>query len=254
MSVLSRRIWGIVALAVAAIVLATALTVHARDVRDRIMRTDPQAILGRPELADRAIAIGRAGFATHCVQCHGTGTADPARGIPDLTDEDFLYGSGQVDEIEQIVLHGIRSGDPRGWNLASMPAYATAKPYAAEPIPPLRPSEIRDIVEFMMRRHGKPATTAAADRGGTLFSTSGACWDCHASDGGGDDAIGGPNLLDDIWLYGDGSRAALTRSIAQGRAGVSPAFARRLSASDARAIAVYVASLSHPRPKDPARD
>lgn len=246
---------GLLALLLAAIALAAAaMASRAHDARDRVMRADPETILDDPGLARTALAIGQRGFAAHCAACHATGAGDPARGVPDLTDGDYLYGEGHVAEIEQIVLHGVRSGDPRGWQLASMPAYATLTPYRGEPIPPMTPGQIRDVTQFLMLKHGAATDAAAATRGGQLFEGSGGCYDCHGKDGGGDTAIGAPNLLDDVWLYGDGSPASIERTLAAGRAGVSPAFARTISASDARAIAVYVASLSRHPGKVAARD
>jgi cytochrome c oxidase cbb3-type subunit 3 len=216
----------------------------------RMMRADPETILGDPDLAPIALNIGHKGFVDHCASCHGTGKGDPQRGIPDLTDGDFLYGDGQVAEIEMIVLHGIRAGDSKGWDLAFMPAYASVKPYAREPLPSLQPGQITDITQFLMQVSGRATDPAAAKRGKVLFKTSAGCWDCHGPDGGGDNAIGAPNLLDDVWLYGDGSPASIAMSIAYGRAGRSPAFAHAISAADARAIAVYVASLSRGRTGD----
>ena len=253
MSPARRRILASIVAIFVIVGVAVALTVRAAHARDALMRADPETILADSRLARTARSLGRKGFVAHCAGCHGDGRGDPGRGMPDLTDGDFLYGSGQVAEIEQIVLHGIRSGDPRGWNLASMPAYAQPKPYAAEPIPPLSPGEIQDATQFVLGRRGGAADLAAAARGASIYAGRGGCWDCHGSDGGGDDAIGAPNLLDDVWLYG-GSRDSIPRSITQGRAGVSPAFARLLSASDARAIAVYVASLSRHRSEDASRE
>jgi cytochrome c oxidase cbb3-type subunit 3 len=255
MSRATRRDLGLGILTLGFIAMAaTAMTVRAHRDRDRLMRADPERILGQPDLARTALRIGREGFAAHCATCHGQGGADPARGVPDLTDQDFLYGTGRVGEIEQIVLHGIRSGDPRGWQLASMPAYATPRPYPTQPIPPLTPGGVSDVTQFLMRKHGGETDAAAADRGARLYAGGGGCWDCHSSDAGGDAAIGAPNLVDDVWLYGNGSPAAIARSIADGRAGISPAFARMLAPADARAIAVYVASLPQHRGKDPAHD
>ena len=246
----SRLKWALIGAGLLLAVVTVGLTVSKRQDRDRIMRADPEAILANDELAPIAIAMGRAGFAAHCSSCHGTGKGDPRRGVPDLTDADYLYGEGQVAEIEAIILHGIRSGDPRGWNLADMPAYSRVRPYGREPIAPLQPAQIEDVTQYLMQFRGKETDTAAASRGAALFKGSGACWDCHGPDGGGDNAIGAPNLVDDVWLYGDGSPAAIAASIANGRGGRSPAFARLLSATDARAIAVYVASLSRHQNKD----
>ena len=238
------RLWLIglaLTLAIGA-VLAAAAAARARS-RDAFMRADPETILGRPDLARPALALGRAGFVAHCASCHGDGHGDRQRGIPDLTDHDFLYGSGQVAEIEQIVLHGIRSGDPRGWHLAAMPAYARPLPYPAEPaIKPLSPAEIGDVTQYLLK--SRATDPAAAARGHAIFAGRGACWDCHEPDGGGNPAIGAPNLDDPIWLYGDGSAAALTATLERGRAGSSPAYARAMSPIEARAVAVYVAALS----------
>ncbi len=242
MTVARRWAW----LAVAGVALAASATVAGIDrarTGDAIIRADPAIILADPGLFRAAAARGRAGFAAHCATCHGDGHGNPAGGIPDLTDQDFLYGSGKVAEIEAIVLHGIRSGDPRGWHLAAMPAYARPVPYAAEPaIKPLSPGEIADVVAYL-RRDQAPGDAAAAARGHAIFTGRGACWDCHEPGGEGNPAIGAPNLDDATWLYGDGSAAALTATLARGRAGSCPAFARHLSAVEARSIAVYVASL-----------
>ena len=230
--------------------IAVSALVIQRHSREAIMRADPESILADPKLARTALSLGRDGFAEHCASCHGTGKGNPRRGIPDLTDGDYLYGEGQVAEIETIILHGIRSADSRGWDLADMPAYARARPYAREPIGPLQPEQISDITQFVLQLRGGTTDTAAVARGQVLFKGRGACWDCHGPDGGGDNAIGAPNLADDVWLYGDGSAAAIAASIAQGRAGRSPAFARHLTATEVRAIAVYVALLSRHTNKD----
>lgn len=250
----SRQIWGALAIATLVVVLiAWVKLADAHRMRHAIIRADPNTILDQPEIAQAALSLGHQGFVAHCASCHGVGRGDQARGIPDLTDGDHLYGSGQVDEIEQIILHGIRSGDPRGWQLASMPAYARAKPYGAEPIPPMSPAQIRDVVQFLMIKHGVETDRPAAARGAKFYAGSGGCYDCHATDGGGDEAIGAPNLLDDAWLYGS-SPAALTRTIMGGRAGASLAFSHVLSPVEARTIAVYVAALSHHRKQDSAHD
>lgn len=217
------------------------------------MRADPDTILDQPRLAAAAIDIGRKGFAAHCGSCHGRGAGDPARGIPDLTDGEHLYGNGRVDEIEQIVLHGIRSGDPRGWHLASMPAYARAVPYSTEPIPPLTPGGIADVTQYLLHLRARATDPAAAARGERLYRGSGGCWDCHGGDAGGDEAVGAPSLVDDVWLYGDGSARSIADTLAHGRAGISPAFSRVLRAGDARAIAVYVASLARPSTRGAVR-
>ena len=102
------------------------------------------------------------------------------------------------------------------------------------------------MIEFLRVLERKPADPAAAARGGKVFADTGQCFDCHSGDGGGDDAIGGPNLLDNIWLYGDGSRESLFQSIAHGRAGVCPAWSKRLKPGQIRALAIYISNTAKP--------
>lgn len=208
------------------------------------MRADPEKILSDRNLSSTALSAGKQVYLARCASCHGEhGAADPARGVPDLTDKDHLYGDGKVAEIEAIARYGIRAHDRRGWDLASMPAYASQRPYKVEPLPPQNPTQIEDITQYLMWFTGRQTNTAAALRGRSQYQTAG-CWDCHGRDAGGDPAIGAPTLSDSIWLYG-GTHADIYRSISRGRAGFSPAFSRALSAAQLRDVSVYVASLDH---------
>jgi cytochrome c oxidase cbb3-type subunit 3 len=242
----SFRSFALLALLIAAAVLGYA--VHAGSVRHRaeaLMRADPEAILADPILRETALALGRPLFTRLCASCHGTdGMGSREMGVPDLTDGDRLYGDGLLADVEQIVLHGIRSGDTRGWNLAYMPAYAQARPYQPEPIDPLKPPEVGDVAHYLRSLHGDTLDAAAAARGRALYGGKGGCWDCHGGDASGDSAIGAPNLVDDVWLYGDGSQAAIARSVGYGCRGMMPAFSRRLSPIEARAVAAYAAAFA----------
>jgi len=246
-----RFLWPIV---VAVLLVAGVLAWRSAATRasDAMVRADPETILADPALAKTALAMGRPVFADRCASCHGAaGEPDPTRGVPDLRDDDRLYGEGRVADIEAIVRHGIRSGDRKGWNLAAMPAYARAKPYAAEPIPPLTPQGVGDVTQFVLSLSKRATDPAAVARGRALYSGTGDCWDCHSGDARGDSAIGAPDLADNVWLYGDGSAASIAASLERGRAGVSPAFAKLLTPAEIRAVSVYVASLSHDRGKQP---
>ena len=53
-----------------------------------------------------------------------------------------------------------------------------------------------------------------AQLGKPLFLQS--CAACHGADGKGNQAIGGPNLTDSIWIYGS-SEATITEGIMKGR-------------------------------------
>lgn len=238
-----------ISLSLAALACITAaVLMHTSLLEGRLLRADPDAIPGNAALMGFARSRGEALFEASCAACHGVGgRADPARGIPDLSDADWLYGTGSVSDIEQIIRYGIRSHHPKARNLAIMPAYATPQPSTRDDkIPPLSPGNIRDLAEFLIREQGQSADAAAAERGAALFAGAGGCYDCHAADAKGDSAIGAPNLTDRITLYGDGSRGSLAMSIADGRHGMCPAWATRISAAGIREVALFVYSLSHP--------
>lgn len=230
-------------LAATLLILAMLHAAHGRSLRNAVMQADPETVLGSAKLAPATLTRGRAVFVDRCANCHAVdGRGMSAKSVPDLTDATYLYGTGLVAEIEQIVLHGIRSGDPKGWNLASMPAYGRARPYAPEPIQPLRRQDIDDLTRYLMSFQGDWTDRAAIERGKALYAGRGVCWDCHAQDGSGDTAVGAPNLVDSEWIYGGGADA-IAQSISNGRAGFSPAFAKSLTAYDVRAVSLYVASL-----------
>jgi cytochrome c oxidase cbb3-type subunit III len=228
------------------ILLLVAMWVHLNRLEGRLLRADPDTVPSNATLMTFAYPRGKRLYDAHCATCHGArGRGDGARGIPDLSDGDWLYGAGSVSDIEQVIKYGIRSYNPKAWNLASMPAYATPRPSPTDPnIPPLSPGNIRDLVEFLFRAQGHEADSEAAARGAALFGGAGGCYDCHAADAKGDSAIGAPNLTDRITLYGDGGREALATSIAYGRHGVCPAWVTRIQSAGIREMALYVSTLA----------
>jgi cytochrome c oxidase cbb3-type subunit 3 len=214
--------------------------------RARLMRADPDAIVQDSGLRGFAIAHAQPVYDQHCASCHGNQMqGDPSRGVPGLTGKKWLYGEGRVAQIEHTILHGIRSGDPKGWNLADMPAFAWPNPYKRYRIEPLEPGDIRDVIEFLLVTAGKPGDTAAGARGAKIYAAKGQCFDCHSPDAQGDAAIGAPNLIDGLWLYGSGSREDLYDTIARGRGGICPAWSQELNPVTIRALAVLVHAASH---------
>ncbi len=242
--ILSRKPvrWVAVLIVVAGLLLYAGLTARRHSREADLLRADPDLILAKPGLRDAALNIGHGVFEQHCAGCHGTeGRGSP--GEPDLTDADWIYGEGRVSEIEAIVRYGIRSGNPKGWNLASMPVYASVRPYVAEPLPSLAPGEVDDVVQLLLSFEGRAADAQAVERGRAVYAKAG-CWDCHGNDARGEGAVGAPDLRDAITLYG-GTAMALRQSVEHGRRGVSPSFAGTLTSTEIRAVAVYVKSLSH---------
>ncbi len=218
---------------------------HEFSLRDRLLVADPDAIAQNAELHAWATTRGRAAYEAHCASCHGSHmTGDSSRGIPNLADRDWLYGTGRVGEIERIILYGIRSGNPKGWDLAVMPAFATANPNTFYKMEPLDPREVADTAAYVYSLRHQPSDPQAVARGDTVFHAKGFCFDCHGGSARGDSAIGAPDLTDAVWLYGDGSLQSITDTIAHGLAGICPEWIGRLRPDTIRSIAVYLNSVS----------
>jgi cytochrome c oxidase cbb3-type subunit 3 len=209
----------------------------------RFLMASPDSIPNDPALLRHGLALGKPAYAENCAGCHGDKLqGDSRKGIPNLADGDWLYGSGRIGELERIVMYGIRSGHSKTQNLAAMPAFATANPYPRYKIDPLNPAEVDDVATLLYSFQHPTADPAAVARGSSIYHGKGLCFDCHADHAKGDAAIGAPNLTDNIWLYGDGSMASIRSAITRGLAGICPAWESRLAPDTMRAIAVYVHS------------
>ncbi len=145
-----------------------------------------------------ALAIGKNLYLTYCSQCHGSDAAG-ARGFPNLTDGDWLYG-GDPDAIKASIAEG---------RMAMMPALGEA----------LGADGTREVAHYVMSLAGRDHDAALAAAGQAKFAEN--CAACHMPDGTGMQAMGAPNLTDNVWLYG-ASEAAITESIVKGRNGVMP--------------------------------
>ncbi len=242
-----RRAWWNAAafLAFVAIIAGGAtLLAHKREVE--LLTADADLTPANPRLSALAQKIATPVFHARCAGCHGDNLqGDRAKGVPNLTAGHWLYGFGEVSEIERTITYGIRSGRPKHWDLASMPAFGTATPYAKYHIEPLKPDEIRELAEYIVSLSGKTADHDTAARGHALYMGRGLCFDCHAENAGGDPAVGAPSLTGETWLYGDGTRDDLFQSIAHGHAGVCPGWTGQADATAIRALAVYIYTRTH---------
>jgi len=165
-----------------------------------------------------ALDIGESLYQNYCSQCHGS-TAQGARGFPNLTDDEWLYG-GAPAQIEQSIVSG-RAG--------VMPPLAGVFPTE---------EALDEMVRYVQEMpDGMNTESPAHQRYMTL------CIACHGPTGAGVQALGAPSLIDDVWLYGS-SAAETRRSIAEGRAGEMPANGALVGADRARILAAYVYSLS----------
>jgi mono/diheme cytochrome c family protein len=76
------------------------------------------------------------------------------------------------------------------------------------------------------------------------------CAACHGADAKGMQALGGPNLTDDYWVYG-GSRDVIRQTVANGRQNQMPAHLDLLGEQKVKLLAAYVLGLgaAGPRPR-----
>jgi cytochrome c oxidase cbb3-type subunit 3 len=182
---------------------------------ERYRQTELAALATDPE----AMKTGARLFATYCTVCHGS-DARGATGFPNLRDADWLYG-GDPATIKTTIANG-RNG--------AMPAWGAV----------LGEDGVKNVAQYVMSLSGRDVDAAAAAAGGEKFAQL--CVACHGADGKGNQALGAPNLTDNIWLYG-GSPRAIQASINGGRNGRMPAHQDLLGEAKVHLLAAYVYSL-----------
>lgn len=170
----------------------------------------------------QAREMGQRLYLTYCVQCHGS-NAKGARGFPNLTDGDWLYG-GAPEQIKASITEG-RNG--------VMPPMAAAIGGDVG---------VKDVMNYVLSLSGEKHDAAAATKGKQPFET--VCGACHGPDGKGNQAIGAPNLTDKTWLYGR-SEAVIAETVNQGRSGVMPAWKGKLDDAKIQLLTAYVWGLSN---------
>ncbi|MCC7347728.1 MAG: cytochrome-c oxidase, cbb3-type subunit III [Variibacter sp.] len=196
----------------------------------RIAAATPEEIIANTELLSFARAQGKAAFADNCAPCHGAGGGG-AKGYPNLNDDEWLWG-GKLADIEQTILHGIRSTDDKG-RQGAMPAFGRDGM--------LQRPDVIAAADFVRSLAGLPAAQGAnLDQGKKVFADN--CAVCHGNDGKGNRELGAPNLTDAIWLYGS-DRQSIIDGIWNGRGGVMPAWGGRLDETTIKALTVYVHTL-----------
>jgi cytochrome c oxidase cbb3-type subunit 3 len=182
----------------------------------RFSEMDIIAVAAEPD----AQRMGERMFVSYCATCHGS-DARGARGFPNLRDNDWLYG-GDPEIIKQTILNG-RNG--------VMPAWEAALGGEAG---------VNDMTEYVFSLSGRNVDQDAAMRGKEKYATL--CVACHGADGTGNQALGAPNLTDNIWLHG-GTPSRVMESIAKGRNGIMPPHSEFLGEEKAHLLAAYVYSL-----------
>ena len=167
----------------------------------------------------QAVKIGQRLFGNNCALCHGS-DARGNHGYPNLTDSDWLYG-GNPDQIVATITNGRN---------AMMPAKGGL---------PMSEQDVVDMAAYVLSLSGRKGA-GNAEAAQPKFAV---CSACHGADGKGNQMLGGPNLTDNIWLYG-GTEQAIIETLANGRQGKMPAFKDTLSPEKIHVLAAYVYSLS----------
>ena len=168
-------------------------------------------------------------FEVHCTACHGPEGRGQARLFPDLADDDWQWGGTDTQILETLT----------GGRQAVMPPWGAV----------LGEQGVADVGDYVLGLSAPAAgTAAAAPAAGTEAASPGAageeayrtyCSACHGASGEGVEALGGPALNDDVWLYGD-APAHVRESIANGRNGQMPAFGQRLDPTQLRLLAAWL--------------
>ena len=168
-----------------------------------------------------AKAIGERLFMNNCSQCHGS-DAKGSRGFPNLADQDWIHGGGQ-ERIKETITGG---------RIGMMPPMAAAVGNA---------EDVKNVANYVLSLSGSMHDSGRAGLGKEKFT---ACAACHGADGKGNQAIGAPNLSDNIWLHGAGE-AAIIKRINEGKINQMPAQAGRLTDAQIHVVAAYVYGLSN---------
>ena len=173
--------------------------------------------------------MGQRLFLTYCSQCHGS-DAKGARGFPNLTDNDWLFG-GTPAQIKESIQKG---------RDAMMPAKGVK--------PDLNGDQIKDLASYVKSLSGLASDSIRAQRGKELFGP--ACSACHGPDGKGMVGVA-PNLADKTWLYSS-SEDVIIETITKGRVNRMPAFGEFLGDAKVHLLTAYVYGLGGGMKEAPA--
>ena len=174
--------------------------------------------------------IGQNLYNTYCIQCHGS-DAKGAKGFPNLTDKDWLWG-GKPSEIEESIRYG---------RLGNMPAYGGLDPFPED--------SAKDVAHYVLSLNEndtfrKQATEARVAKGKVIYDQI--CFTCHQEDGKGLQGLA-PNLTDNVWLWGP-TEKDIVNTIMHGHTNQMPAWESFLVDGDdtakLRILTAYVWGLS----------
>ena len=164
--------------------------------------------------------MGQRLFLNYCAQCHGS-DGGGARGFPNLTDHDWLYG-GDLQTIRTTIAAG-RTG--------VMPPFGQV----------LGTKGVSDVAYYVLSLSGFPADGLQVFEGRKIFAAN--CAACHGPAGKGNTAMGAPNLTDRIWLHG-GTPDKVMETISKGRMSQMPPHKELLDEARINLLTAYAYKLS----------
>jgi cytochrome c oxidase cbb3-type subunit 3 len=101
--------------------------------------------------------------------------------------------------------------------------------------------DVRDVANYVLSLSGSPHDSVRAAQGKGKY---GACAACHGMDGKGNQAMGAPNLSDNIWLHGWGEEAII-RAVNNGINNRMPGQSALLNEAQINVLASYVWGMSN---------
>ena len=171
---------------------------------------------------EAALKVGERLYLTYCTACHGS-DAGGVKGFPNLRDNDWQYG-GTPDAIKTSIRDG---------RVGVMPAWEG--PLGGE-------QGVHEVTQYVLTLSKRAdVDQAAAEAGKPKYMAF--CAGCHMPAGTGNQALGAPNLTDNIWLYG-GHEKDIAHSIAKGRNGHMPAHGEFLGEDKVHLLTAYIYRLS----------
>lgn len=211
---------------------------------ESLLNASPETIRANPELLSYMNTIAETAITENCASCHGADLTGSGA-VPNLVDYEWIWGIDgfemtaveSVMEIMQTILYGVRNTDCAeeikmfggcpDTRYSEMPAYGELG---------FDENALNNMVDYVLALSEEDVNPFAVEAATSLWPV---CVECHGVDGTGYTPFGGPDLTDDVWLFG-ASGQEIYDVLANGRMGVCPAWAEELDAATIKALAVYI--------------
>ncbi len=223
------------------------MSVYAQstDLTEQLLKASPESILASQDLLDYMNNLVEPAITENCASCHGADLTGNTSGVPNLVDYEWIWGIDgfemtaveSVMEIMQTILYGVRNtecaeeiqqyGACPDTRYSEMPAYGQLG---------FDEASLNNMVDYVLSLSGEDVNPFAVEAASSLWPV---CVECHGVEGAGYKPFGGPDLTDDIWLFGS-SGPEIYDVLANGRMGVCPAWSEQLDAVTIKALASYI--------------